>query len=160
MGIELKKLEDILAGNDSDDLVNELQTAEEEKDKEISNEISHISKMDDLVSAQGFADHDAEMDELSKMAISAHKELMDLGMNIELRHAGEIFASSTAMLKIAVDAKNAKVDKKLKLLKLQLDKMKIERSMPEPENESETLGLETVTVNFNQLLAEYNKNKQ
>ena len=30
------------------------------------------------------------------------------------------------MLKIAVDAKNSKVDKKLRLLKLQLDKMKID----------------------------------
>lgn len=70
--------------------------------------------------------HDDEMDELAELAIDAHKTLQDLGMNVEIRHAGEIFSSSSQMLKIAVDAKNSKVDKKLKLLKLQLDKMKID----------------------------------
>ena len=70
--------------------------------------------------------HDKEMDELAQMAIDAHQNLQDLGMNVEIRHAGEIFSSSSQMLKIAVDAKNSKVDKKLKLLKLQLDKMKID----------------------------------
>ena len=72
--------------------------------------------------------HDQEMDELADLAIDAHKTLQDLGMNVEIRHAGEIFSSSSQMLKIAVDAKNSKVDKKLKLLKLQLDKMKIDLS--------------------------------
>ena len=70
--------------------------------------------------------HDEEMDELATMAIDAHKNLQDLGMNVEIRHAGEIFSSSSQMLKIAVDARNSKVDKKLRLLKLQLDKMKID----------------------------------
>ncbi len=73
--------------------------------------------------------HDQEMDELANLAIDAHKTLQDLGMNVEIRHAGEIFSSSSQMLKIAVDAKNSKVDKKLKLLKLQLDKMKIDLSV-------------------------------
>ena len=73
--------------------------------------------------------HDQEMDELADLAIDAHKTLQDLGMNVEIRHAGEIFSSSSQMLKIAVDAKNSKVDKKLKLLKLQLDKMKIDLSI-------------------------------
>lgn len=70
--------------------------------------------------------HDEEMDELASMAIDAHRNLQDLGMNVEIRHAGEIFSSSSQMLKIAVDARNSKVDKKLRLLKLQLDKMKID----------------------------------
>lgn len=70
--------------------------------------------------------HDQEMDELAELAVEAHKNLQDLGMNVEIRHAGEIFSSSSQMLKIAVDAKNNKVEKKLKLLKLQLDKMKID----------------------------------
>lgn len=70
--------------------------------------------------------HDQEMDTLAELAVQAHKDLQDLGMNVEIRHAGEIFSSSSQMLKIAVDAKNNKVEKKLKLLKLQLDKMKID----------------------------------
>ena len=74
-----------------------------------------------------FDQHDAEMDELAELAKQAHKDLQELGMNVEVKHAGEIFSSSSQMLKIAVDAKNLKVEKKLKMLKLQLDKMRIDR---------------------------------
>lgn len=74
-----------------------------------------------------FTQHDGEMDELADLAKQAHKDLQELGMNVEIRHAGEIFSSSSAMLKIAVDAKNLKVEKKLKLLKLQLEKMRVDR---------------------------------
>jgi RNase P/RNase MRP subunit p29 len=71
--------------------------------------------------------HDKEMDELAGLAVQAHKDLQELGMNVEIRHAGEIFNSSSQMLKIAVEAKNNKVDKKLRLLKLQLEKLKIDK---------------------------------
>lgn len=71
--------------------------------------------------------HDDEMDDLADMAIQAHKDLQNLGMNVEVKHAGEIFSSSSQMLKIAVDAKNNKVEKKLKLLKLQLEKLRIDK---------------------------------
>jgi hypothetical protein len=36
------------------------------------------------------------------------------------------------MLKIAVDAKNSKVEKKLKLIKLQLDKMRLDANRKDP----------------------------
>ena len=49
---------------------------------------SQVSKID------GFEKHDEEMDDLAEMAIKAHKDLQDLGMNVEIRHAGEIFSSS------------------------------------------------------------------
>lgn len=80
----------------------------------------------------GFDEHDQEMDTLGDMAVSAHQQLMELGMNVETRLAGEIFSSSAAMLKIAVDAKNSKVEKKLKLIKLQLDKMRLDANRKDP----------------------------
>lgn len=78
--------------------------------------------------------HDKEMDALAKLAVDAHKDLQELGMNVEIRHAGEIFSSSSQMLKIAVDAKNNKVEKKLKLLRLQLIKMKLDLEYKDDEN--------------------------
>lgn len=93
--------------------------------------------------------HDQEMDELAAMAIDAHRNLQDLGMNVEIRHAGEIFSSSSQMLKIAVDAKNSKVDKKLKLLKLQLDKMKIDKAF---SKEGTTVDGTAVKLDRNELL--------
>lgn len=96
----------------------------------------------------GYDVHDKEMDELAKMAIEAHQNLQDLGMNVEIRHAGEIFSSSSQMLKIAVDAKNSKVDKKLKLLKLQLDKLKLDRTF----KESDAVDGTAVKLDRNELL--------
>lgn len=93
--------------------------------------------------------HDKEMDELAKMAVEAHQSLQDLGMNVEIRHAGEIFSSSSQMLKIAVDAKNSKVEKKLKLLKLQLEKMKMDRAIKKDDNSVDGTA---VKLDRNQLL--------
>jgi len=94
--------------------------------------------------------HDREMDELADMAIKAHQDLQDLGMNVEIRHAGEIFGSSSQMLKIAVDAKNAKVDKKLKMLKLQLDKLKLDRTTKSSDNDA--LDVKATMMDRNELL--------
>jgi RNase P/RNase MRP subunit p29 len=93
--------------------------------------------------------HDSEMDELAGMAIQAHKDLQDLGMNVEVKHAGEIFSSSSQMLKIAVDAKNNKVEKKLKLLKLQLEKLRIEKMHGDTSN---TLDGSAVRLDRNEIL--------
>jgi len=75
--------------------------------------------------------HDEEMDEIAHLALEYGKSLHDLGMNVEVKHAGEIFNASGNMLKIASDARNAKMEKKLKLMKLELDRVKLERTAPE-----------------------------
>lgn len=96
--------------------------------------------------------HDEEMDEIANLAVEYGKTLHDLGLNVEIRNAGEIFNASSNMLKIAVDAKNLKVEKKLKLLKLELDRLKLDRSMPDPGEKAER---EHVTVlDRNALLAQ------
>jgi hypothetical protein len=71
-------------------------------------------------------------------------------MNVEIRHAGEIFSSSSQMLKIAVDAKNNKVDKKLKMLKLQLDKLKLDRTTKSQDNDP--LDVKATLMDRNELL--------
>jgi hypothetical protein len=98
----------------------------------------------------GFETHDEEMDELAGLAIKAHKDLIDLGMNVEVRHAGEIFSTSSSMLKIAVDAKNNKVEKKLKLLKLKLDKLKLDRTTGNEDDK--VVDGDAVHLDFNELL--------
>ena len=103
-----------------------------------------------LSAARGKDEHDVEMDHLADLAIKAHMDLQDLGMNVEIRHAGEIFSSSSQMLKIAVDAKNAKVDKKLKMLKLQLDKLKLDRNTKQAGNDP--LDIKATLMDRNELL--------
>lgn len=96
--------------------------------------------------------HDQEMDEIASLAVEYGKSLHDLGMNVEVKHAGEIFTASSNMLKIAVDARNSKMDKKIKLLRLELDRLKLDRTNPDP---GETIEAQNVTVlDRNALLAQ------
>ena len=90
-----------------------------------------------------FALHDHEMDEIAELAVEYGKTLHDLGLQAEVKHAGEIFTASGNMLKIAVDARNAKMEKKLKLLRLELDRLKLDRTTPDP---GDTVNQENVTV--------------
>jgi hypothetical protein len=60
---------------------------------------------------------------------------MDLGFNVDDRNAGKIFEVAAALLKTAVDAKVAKLDKKLKMIDLQLKKAKMDNDKgKEPDN--------------------------
>ena len=96
--------------------------------------------------------HEQEMDEISQLAIDYGKSLHDFGMSVEVRHAGEIFSAATGMLKLAFDARQAKLDKKLKLMKLEMDKIKMDRSA-KTEDEPEDTGNVRV-LDRNELLAQ------
>jgi hypothetical protein len=48
-------------------------------------------------------------------------------MNVEARYSGSIFEVAGGMLKNAIDAKAAKIDKKLKMIELQLKKAKLDQ---------------------------------
>ena len=53
---------------------------------------------------------------------------MTLGMNVEPRFASEIFAVASNMLGHAITAKTAKLDKKLKMIDLQLKKARLDQN--------------------------------
>lgn len=78
---------------------------------------------------------DKDLDNLASKAEQAYDDLMDLGMNVEVRYSGRIFEVASSMLKNAIDAKAAKVDKKLKAVDLQLKKYKIDKDTPDESNE-------------------------
>ena len=70
---------------------------------------------------------DLELDKLALEAEESYKNLMDLGMNIDSRYSGRIFEVASSMLRNAIDAKSQKIDKKLKIVELQLKKLKIDK---------------------------------
>jgi len=70
---------------------------------------------------------DTEMDELATLAKDSYKDLMDLGMQVDSRFASEIFGVAGTMLGHAITAKTAKLNKKLKMVDLQLKKMKLDQ---------------------------------
>ena len=70
---------------------------------------------------------DAELDALAAKAEQAYDDLMDLGMNVEARHGARMFEVAAQMMNAAITAKTNKIDKKLKMVDLQLKKLAIDR---------------------------------
>lgn len=79
-----------------------------------------------LPAVKGLSATDAEMDELADLAKSTYKDLVDLGLNVEARFSSEIFAAASSFLGHAITAKTAKINKKLKMIELQLKQAKLE----------------------------------
>jgi hypothetical protein len=81
-----------------------------------------------LPQVKGLGDlSDLELDKLAVEAEESYKNLMDLGMNVDSRYSGRIFEVASTMLRNAIDAKGSKIDKKLKMVELQLKKLKIDK---------------------------------
>lgn len=72
---------------------------------------------------------DSELDELAKLAQSKAEDLIDLGMNIEPRFSGVILQTAGMLLGHAITAKTAKIDKKLRMINLQLQKAKLDHQI-------------------------------
>jgi hypothetical protein len=107
------------------EITSEALTVERE---EIFTALEAADKIDlALPTVRGLEANDVDMDSYSTQAEQAFKDLMDLGMNVEARHAGDIFAAAQRMLKNAIEAKTSKTDKKLKMIELQLKKLKLDQ---------------------------------
>jgi hypothetical protein len=72
---------------------------------------------------------DKEFDDLANKSLRAYEDLMDLGMNVEVRYSSKIFETAANMMKNAIDAKAAKIDKKLRIVDLQLKKQKLDQDL-------------------------------
>ena len=72
---------------------------------------------------------DNELDELAKMATSSYQDLMDLGMNMDPRFGGVVFQTAGTLLGHAITAKTAKMDKKLRMVSLQLQKARLDHQV-------------------------------
>ena len=117
---------------DTADTVEQTQTA-------IAEINDAIDKIDGALPAvKGLDASDGEMDELATKATQTFDDLMDLGMQVDSRYAAEIFAVAGAMLGHALTAKTAKLNKKLKMVELQLKKAKLDRDGAGAEEASMT----------------------
>lgn len=131
-----KKLEDLLGLPESQKII---KKEEREKRKEEKQELANqektfrdIAEFDKIASAlpavEGLGKMaDDELNEVANKAMQAYEDLMDLGMNLEGRYSGRVFEVAGTMLKTSLDAKVAKLDKKLKMVELQLKKEKLDK---------------------------------
>lgn len=72
---------------------------------------------------------DQELDELATLAKDKAEDLIDLGMNVEPRFSGVILQTAGTLLGHAITAKTAKMDKKLRMIQLQLQKARLDHQI-------------------------------
>lgn len=106
-----------------------------------------------LPQVRGLDAADREMDELAELATASYKDLMDLGMQVDSRFASEIFNSASSFLGHAITSKTAKINKKLKMLDLQLKKAGLDQKLASKNEEIEATPLgEGQVLDRNELL--------
>jgi hypothetical protein len=91
-----------------------------------------------LPQVKGLEASDKDMDDLAGLAKEAFQNLMDLGMQVDSRFSAEIFNSASGFLGHAITAKTAKVNKKLKMLDLQLKKAELDRKIANDASKAAT----------------------
>jgi hypothetical protein len=98
---------------------------------------------------------DRELDELANKAVETFDNLVDLAMNVDSRYAGEIFSVASSMYGHALTAKQAKINKKLKTVELQLKKARLdlEQSKLSAQSEETVETAEGQVLTRNDLLA-------
>tara|TARA_B100002019_G_scaffold54849_1_gene46941 strand:- start:6289 stop:6792 length:504 start_codon:yes stop_codon:yes gene_type:complete len=129
-----KKLQDLLDMPDSQEIISDAKSQEvkKEKTKAVATQqdtFRDMAEFDKIAAAlpqvKGLGEKaDTELEDIADRALQSYEDLMDLGMNVESRYSGRVFEVAGSMLKTSLDAKVAKMDKKLKMIELQLKKEK------------------------------------
>jgi hypothetical protein len=155
----MKKLEDLLNLPESKELIKEQKVKEKKLDTDATKAqektFREIAEFDKIAAALPAVDGlgqmaDIELNDVSDKAMQAYDDLMDLGMNVEARYSGRIFEVANSMLQTGLNAKIAKLDKKLKMVELQLKKDKQDKDSNNDGNFTEGEGY--VVTDRNSLL--------
>ena len=145
--------------------VEEARAAIEANRSELADIDTAIDKIDQaLPTVRDLSASDQEMDELAELAKDKFNDLMDLGMNMEARFSGTVFQTAGTLLGHAIAAKQAKMDKKLRMVDLQLKKMRLDHQIQKDSGnaaDEDTIEGKGTLIDRNALLAEIlNKPKQ
>ena len=158
-----KKLEEIF------NIENEEPVTEEEAKQSIPVKKDFIQEVDSAIDKIDGAlprvrdlddTSDRELDDLADLATDKFNDLMDLGMNVDSRFSGNIFQTASQLLGHAITAKQAKLDRKLRTVDLQIKKLRLDKqSQKEGTDDSEIEG-KGVVLDRNALLQEILKNNK
>lgn len=132
-----RKLEELLNLPESKKIIETVEISTPQVPAPLFRDMGDFDKISEaLPQVKGLGDiSDGEFDALAQRATDAYDDLMDLGMNVEARYSGRVFEVAASMLKNAIDAKSAKIDKKLKMIELQIKKQKMDNDA-NPEEKS------------------------
>lgn len=126
-----KRLEELFDLDTSEQSVEDLPAELPIEETHINQEtLAAIEKVENaLPQVRGLESSDEELDEIATLAKEAFNNLLDLGMQTDPRFSAEIFSVGGAMLGHALTAKTAKMQKKLKMIDLQLKQAELERKL-------------------------------
>lgn len=118
---------------------------EELSQDELRENLKDLEEIDDkMKNVVDLSSSDQEMDDIAAKAMDTFRDLMDLGMNVDARAAAPIFEAATKLMGHAVTAKSSKIDKKLRLMDLELKRRRLEHQIAQDtgnnENENEIEG--------------------
>lgn len=100
-----------------------------------------------LSEVRGMEAHDGEMDEIAREAMESYAQLMSLGMNMTDMAAGPVLNNAATMLKIALEAKDSKVTRKLKQIDLMLKKANLDQRTNKKEESAEDVPAQAMDRN-------------
>jgi hypothetical protein len=153
-----KQLETLFGLNDDDnDDISLTQPIIENQDKQshqISKEtLATIEKIESALPVVKDLDAtDRDLDEFSDLAKEAFNNLMDLGMQVDSRFSAEIFNSASSMLGHAIGAKTSKINKKLRMIDLQLKKAELDRKISVQEQKTGTISETSENLGVGQVI--------
>lgn len=117
--LDLPSLESLLGEEavspETDHMLNQIAEALDRNEIEIEKS---------LADPDGSREHAAEMDEIYAAAMTAHKDLLDMGFNMEPKNSGTVIEPSARYLEIALKASQNKTDARLKNIKLKMEQEK------------------------------------
>ena len=149
-----KKLSELFELPDDTQISSTTDITVEEAQEVTQDALTNLEKIENaLTEVKGLDASDGEMDELADLATNSYKDLMDLGMQVDSRFASEIFNSASSFLGHAITSKTAKINKKLKMLDLQLKKAQLDQKTAGKEEEINATPLgEGKSLDRNELL--------
>lgn len=152
-----KKLEELFNLPSADVTPEEAQAIFEENKDIIAQVDDAIDKIDHaLPMVRDLDAGDQELDELAALAKAKFEDMVDLGMNVDPRFSGVILQTASTMLGHAITAKTAKMDKKLKMIQLQLQKAKLDQQIKKDagkaKDEEEPIDGKGIVMDRNELL--------
>lgn len=137
----LPPIEEVLA----QEKVEDVPTIEESKNAIVEvQEAMGVSEKINLAfkEIKGLEDHEVEMNDIAKKAIDSYEQLMNLGMNVSDMAAGKVFAEASNMLKIALEASDAKTKAKLQQIDLMIKKARLDKQTGNDAEESKATVLD------------------
>lgn len=118
--------------------------------KEIDEAIDKIDAA--LPAVRDLEASDKELDDIAAKATETFENLTDLGFNVDSRYAAELFAVAGTMLGHALTAKTTKLQKKLKVLDLQMKKLKLDADAAKNSDQNELPTAQGRVMSRNDLL--------